>query len=102
MEIVGEKRNSSIELLRIITMLGVVILHYNYPDSGGGLKFVEQSSINQYYLYFTENMFVCAVNLFIMISAYFLSFTEKRKFTKVTGLIFQVIIFNILFYFMLF
>lgn len=29
------KRNSSIELLRIISMIGVVILHYNNASMGG-------------------------------------------------------------------
>lgn len=29
------KRDSSIELLRIIAAIGVVILHYNNPNMGG-------------------------------------------------------------------
>lgn len=28
-------RESNIELLRILAMLGVIILHYNNPNSGG-------------------------------------------------------------------
>lgn len=30
-----EQRHSNIELLRIITMLGVIVLHYNNPNIGG-------------------------------------------------------------------
>lgn len=29
-------RESNIELLRILAMLGVIILHYNNPSIGGG------------------------------------------------------------------
>ena len=45
------KRNSSIELLRIISMIGVVILHYNNASMGGALGMVLDGSSNQYYLY---------------------------------------------------
>ena len=34
-------RDSNIELLRIFTMLGVIILHYNNADAGGGFRLVE-------------------------------------------------------------
>ena len=42
------KRNSSIELLRIISMIGVVILHYNNASMGGALGMVLDGSPNQY------------------------------------------------------
>ena len=43
------KRNSSIELLRIISMIGVVILHYNNASMGGALGMVLDGSSNQYF-----------------------------------------------------
>lgn len=92
------ERNSAIELLRIISMVGVVILHYNNASIGGGLRYVQEGSKNQYYLYFTENIFCCVVNLFILISAYFLSTNNQRKFIKIVELIVQVIVFNVVFY----
>lgn len=64
----------------------------------GGFKYVTENSINQYFLYFTESIYVVAVNLFILISAYFLSATPKRKFVKVIELILQVSIFRLVFY----
>ena len=51
------KRNSSIELLRIISMIGVVILHYNNASMGGALGMVLDGSSNQYYLYLIESLF---------------------------------------------
>lgn len=95
---IGIPRNSSIELLRILSMIGVVILHYNNSSAGAAFKFVKEGSINQFYLYFTENMFVCAVNLFILSSAYFLAIKNQRKFVKIMELIIQVIAFNVVFY----
>lgn len=34
-ESINNKRDSSIELLRIIAMIGVIILHYNNENMGG-------------------------------------------------------------------
>lgn len=92
------ERNSSIELLRIIAMLGVVILHYNNSSVGGGFRYVVEASINQYYLYFVENLFICAVDLFVMISAYFLCMTKKRRLIKIVELVLQTIVFQLVFY----
>ena len=88
-------RNSSIELLRIIALMGVILLHYNNREAGGGFKYVTDGSINQCYLYLIENIFVCAVDLFIMISAFYLSTTKKRKIIKVVELNLQVIAFRV-------
>ena len=86
------KRNSSIELLRIISMIGVVIVHYN------NVGMVLDGSPNQYYLYLIESLFVCAVNVFVMISAYFLACNQNRKLIKILELFVQVIVFNLVFY----
>lgn len=92
------RRQSAIELLRIIAMAGVIILHYNNGQIGGGLKFAREGSIHQYMFYLTENLFAGAVDLFVMISAYFLCTTKKRKTIKVFELIFQVVLFQEAFY----
>jgi len=42
---VKKERQSNIELLRIFTMLGVVILHYNNPAIGKAMTFAEPNSI---------------------------------------------------------
>ena len=92
-------RNSSIELLRIIAIIGVIVLHYNNASMGGGFQYVQAGSANYYYLVFTESICICAVNLFIAISGYFLSETTERRFVKVIELLLQVIIFRLIFYF---
>ena len=73
------ERQSNIELLRIFAMLGIVCLHYNNPAIGGGFEYVKYGSINYYSLCFFESMFIGSVDLFIIISAYFLASTKKRN-----------------------
>lgn len=88
----GEKttssgRNSSIELLRILAMCGVLLLHYNNELAGGGLLYA--SGLNRGILVFLESMCICAVNLYMLISGYYLSGTVKRKVVKALELLIQ-------------
>lgn len=53
------ERNSSIELLRIIAIIGVVILHYNNSGMGGAFYYVTEGSLNQYYLFFQNLFYIC-------------------------------------------
>lgn len=75
-----EGRQSNIELLRCILMLMVVVLHYNNAEMGGGFLYAEGN--NLVLLKFFEAICVCAVNCFVLISAYFLSDTDKRTWKK--------------------
>ena len=84
-------RQSGIELLRILTIMGVVLLHYN---NGWGLKAVPPGS-SQQLLYFLESLCICAVDLFVLISGYFLSGTQRRSLLKPLELLIQVIAFEV-------
>ena len=90
--LIKSERNSSLELLRILAMLGIVILHYNNDSFGGALLYVHYASVNRYYLILTECISVCSIDLFIMISAYFLSATNKRRLSKAVELFVQMIL----------
>lgn len=94
----GNNRESGIELLRVLTMCGVIILHYNNGDIGGGFNYVKPGSLNYYFLYWIESLCACAVNLFMLISGYFLCMTQKRKIIKPIELIVEVMIFEVLMY----
>ena len=87
-------RDSNIELLRIFTMLGVIILHYNNADVGGGFRLVNAGSINYYLMYVLESMCIAAVDLFVLISGYFMCNSYKRGIFKPLTLLFQVIVFR--------
>lgn len=79
--------------------MAVVILHYNNNGIGGGLSLVAPGSMNEKCMFAVENLFVCAVNLFVLISAYFLAVSQKRKLEKVVEMLIQVITFRCVFYF---
>lgn len=87
-------RESNIELLRILTMLGVVALHYNHADIGGAFAAVSPSSVSQVLLYITESIAIIAVNLFVLISGYFMCTSQKRNPWKIIFLILQVSVFS--------
>lgn len=69
-------RNSSVELLRILAACMIVVLHYN------GRAMNATSGISTDILALLESFCVCGVNLFIMISGYFLCKTQKRTWGK--------------------
>ena len=91
-------RQSNIELLRIFAMCGVIILHYNNETMGGGFTHVADGSVNQAILYGLEGLFVCAVNLFVLITGYFSCTSQKRDPVKVIGLLMQVVAFRMALY----
>lgn len=93
----SSSRASNIELLRIITMFGVIILHYNNESIGGAFKYVAPSSLNYYVLDFLESVFICAVDLFVLITGYYMINTQKRSIIKPLKLIIQVIVFKLTF-----
>lgn len=94
MEKTTKMRDSGVELLRILTALSVVMLHYN---DGRAFKYVEAGSAQQITLFFLESCAICAVDLFILISGYYLSRTQKRSVLKPLELIVEIVIIRLLF-----
>lgn len=93
-----KERQSNIELLRILSTIGVIILHYNNREIGGAFLYTQGLSLNHAILVVFESVAVCAVDLFIMISGYFLAKKNERDLLKVIQLIFQVMVFSELIY----
>lgn len=96
---IATKRETNIELLRLLATCGVVFLHYNWPTGGGALIHAEPGSINNWILSWLESCAICAVDLFMLISGYFMAVSKKRNLWKVVELIVQVIIFRMVSYF---
>lgn len=94
-----KERQSNIELLRILAILGVIVLHYNNPEIGGGITYAKEGSINFYILYVLESLFVCGVDLFMLISGFFMCESKKRTIWRPIELIVQVMIFRAAIYF---
>lgn len=89
------ERQSGVELLRILAAMGVIALHYCNPGIGGGFKFVESGSINSSILLFVESLYICAVNIFMIISGYFMCRSLKADLKKPIGLLLQLIVFEV-------
>ncbi len=89
-------RESGIELLRIISACGVVMLHYNNVTYGGGLVYSE--GINHYFLLFAQAVFAPAVDLFIIVFGFYNCRRHSVKVIRPIQLIIQVIVFNVAFF----
>lgn len=87
------ERNSNIEFLRIVCMLGIIIGHCWNPVMGGGANYIGNNNI--YVFYFLLCLTSCAVNLFVLISGYFLCQNSQRNLIKPALLLIQVIIFKL-------
>lgn len=91
-----KERKSNFELLRCILILFVIILHYNNRNIGGALQYVAPGSTSYYFLYMIEALAICAVNVFVLISGYFLSVSKTRKVNKGIYLLISCIGYKIL------
>lgn len=85
-------RNSSIELLRILAACAVVVLHYN----GMGNALSISTGVTHEVLVLMESLCVCAVDIFIMISGYFLCTSQKRTWDKPIYLLLLLSIINLI------
>ncbi|MBQ5815831.1 MAG: acyltransferase family protein [Oscillospiraceae bacterium] len=88
-------RSSNIELLRILAILGVIVLHYNNSSIGGGFAVAPVGSGTRHIMIFLECIFICAVNVFVMITGYFMSTTNKRTLYKPIRLVAEVVVLNV-------
>lgn len=91
----ASKRQSNIELLRIFAALGVIMLHYNYYY---GFKSIELNTPNYYILLTLESINICAVDLFVLISGYFMCKKISIDFRKIIYLLAEVSLARISFY----
>lgn len=87
-----KKREANFELLRIVAMLMIITLHY--LDKGGILPAPEQQfGAAGYAAWGLEAFCVCAVNVYVLISAYFLAGSGYRPM-KVVKLWLQVFFYS--------
>lgn len=75
-------QKSNLNLLKILAALGVIILHYNHAEIGGAFGFVSLGSISSIWLNVSESICICAVNVFILISGYFLSKKDNQSIKR--------------------
>lgn len=98
----SNERLSNIELLRILSAFGVLMIHINFPH---GFAYSMQAantglfgiSINALLVNAIEALIIPAVNIFVLISGYFLCTSNNFKSKKVVNLILQVLCFHALY-----
>lgn len=89
-----KKREMNFELLRIVAMCMIIGLHY--LDKGNVLgNFVEVQDIKGYIPWVFEAFFFCAVNVYVLITGYFLVEKEVR-IKRVFSLWGQVLFYSLL------
>lgn len=81
----NKERLSNIELLRIVAALGIVIIHIG----DGKMVSLDVLSANQIVLYLLESFAHCCVNVFILITGYFLIKSNQRTWGKPIDLLLQ-------------
>lgn len=87
------KRQSNVELLRIMAMIGVIVLHY-IAEPGEILANVTIGGGKIYGIALINSICVCAVDLFIFISGYFMWKANVISIKKPVQLLTEVIIFQ--------
>lgn len=90
------ERNSTIECLRIISMWLVVGLHYLNYSIGGGLA--TTLLVNKVWTHLFESAGVIAVNVFVLISGYFLTGQKQCKPRKAINLYLILVFYNLVFF----
>lgn len=87
-----KKKNANLELLRIISMMMVVMLH----TLGKGYSLLEMeyaSNINGWIAWLLESFSICAVNVFMLISGYFL-INSRFKLSRLIELVCEVVFYS--------
>ncbi len=87
-----KSRQSNMELLRVVAMLMIITLHY--LDKGNVLpEFAQMNTVNHYLAWILEAFCFVAVNLYVLISGYFLC-TSKFTFKKLCTLWAQILFYS--------
>lgn len=86
------KRNSNIELLRVVSMIMIVTLHY--MNQGGVLDALVFGDINYAASWLIESFCYVSVNCYVLISGYFLC-KASFKFRKLIDLVIQVVFYSV-------
>lgn len=87
-----KKRENNFELLRILAMIMILVLHFN--GHGKVLNNVETGSIEFYIAYFLEYACIIAVNVYVMITGYYMV-KSRIKISKLIRLELEIIFYSV-------
>jgi len=88
-----KNRQANFELLRIIAMVMVIILHY-LVKGNVAVSMAEDGSAVNLFAWFLESACIVAVNVYVLISGYFLVKAEW-KLSRLVKLMLQILCYSI-------
>ena len=91
-------RKSNFELLRIISMMMIIGLHYFHSEMGGAIGQQKPNELNFYITYFLEGLFHTSVNCYILITGYFMANKKEVSISKVFNILLMMIFFGFVFF----
>ena len=89
----NSSRNSTLELLRIISMIMVIGLHYMNKTIGGGLN--TELKVNIVSSHMIESICITSVNVFVLISGYFMQSAKTTGLKKAVDLYLVMLFYNL-------
>ena len=93
-----KERNSNIELLRIVCMMGVVALHYVHKDMGGVEAYMAYPNFNWFFVNAVRSIAIPLVNVFVIITGYFMVHSAKWSIRKALNLILIIMFYGLILY----
>lgn len=91
-----KKRNSSIELLRIISIVLIIVVHMDYLVFGTPTPdIIRINPIHNFFKILIENISIICVDVFVLISGWF---GVRPNLKSIGGLIFQCVFFGVTIY----
>lgn len=90
------KRIASMDVLRTVLTIFVITLHFN--NSMGGKAFIYTNDINYELALIFESFSLCAVNIFLILSGYFLCNRKDRNIVKILLLMGMTMGYGVFFY----
>lgn len=94
-------RSSNLELLRCLSMLMIMVLHYLNPYMGGALAGAEAGSFNRYLAYTAESLCIVGPSCFVLISGYFMVTKESNSLRRAVDIYLQMAFYGVAFYLMM-
>lgn len=97
MKLTSEKeRNSNIELLRIVSMMGVVALHYVNGSIGGIEQYAAFPNFTWMFVNAVRSMAIPLVNVFVLITGYYMVSRESFSYRKPADLMMTVLFYGMM------
>ena len=90
------KKTGQFDILKIISILMVLVLHYFNKSYGGGLN--DSITFNGILTHSLESICIIACNLFVLITSWFMVDTKSIKLKKIFDILIILVFYNIVIY----